>query len=81
MSIFGSDRPAPRPKPVTPPPPPPAPEAPPNAAVTPSLTAFAPGKLPGMEGYMDQGGIGSTILTSPLGQRTRTTTGKTLTGQ
>jgi hypothetical protein len=70
------------PKPIPPPEPPPVPAPPPAAALpggTP--TAFSPGRSTANDPYATQAGLGATILTSPLGTRTRTTGGKNLIGQ
>lgn len=68
------------PRPVVPEPPPP-PVAPPAAALPASTpTAFSPGKPAGTDPYAAGGGIGSTILTSPLGTKTKTAAGKALIG-
>lgn len=74
--------PAAPPRPPKPPEPPPAPAPPPTAALPAGTpTAFSPGKPAGTDPYAAAGGIGATILTSPLGTRTRTAAGKTLIGQ
>lgn len=71
------------PRPVPVPDPPPVPEAPPPPALPGTApTAFTPGK-PGGAAAVGEGatGYGSTILTSPLGAKTKTAVGKALIGQ
>lgn len=79
MSFLTPD--TPRPKVVPPPEPPPAPVAPPAAALPAGTpTAFSPGRPDAENPYGSGGGLGGTILTSPLGTKTRTTAGKALIG-
>lgn len=79
MSFLTPD--PPTPKVAKPPAPPPVPAPPPAAALPAGTpTAFSPGRPDAENPYGAGGGIGSTILTSPLGAKTKTTAGKALIG-